>query len=398
MSVAPDALEGCPVCDSPRREPVLTLPCGRFDGSTLYPVLRLVRCGACGHFFNALSRAELDGLDRYYEGEYASVNLNGAASHGEGSYGPLFAAVSPHLPPDAEILDLGCGAGGLLNFLAKRGFNRLVGVEKLEAYALEARRRTPYPIELGDAEALPFADRRFDVVLLEQVLEHVVHPVKALREARRVLRPGGICCIGVPDAGRYGSCYFFDFYWLLIREHLQHFDGDHLRLLAAREGFELLDQRQTAFALMSERMVMPNLCTILRATERPAAVTLAPAPGRELEEYIEAETSRRAARARAIGEIASTGRPVYAWGIGREFLYLFEAARLKECRLAGLIDGNPLKRRDFSVASVRITDERVLSQAPSDSMLLITAVAHRDPIERAARSLGYGGEIFDLDA
>ena len=52
------------------------------------------------------------------------------------------------------------------------------------------------------------------------------------REAKRVLADDGYLCIGIPDASRYDKMYFFDFFWFLIREHIQHFDIEHLKLLA----------------------------------------------------------------------------------------------------------------------------------------------------------------------
>ena len=52
----------------------------------------------------------------------------------------------------------------------------------------------------GDATALPFADSSFDRILMSEVLEHVPDDAAALREAHRVLRPGGILAISVPHA------------------------------------------------------------------------------------------------------------------------------------------------------------------------------------------------------
>ncbi len=54
---------------------------------------------------------------------------------------------------------------------------------------------------VGDAYALPFADAAFDVVHAHQVLQHLARPLDALREARRVLRPGGIVAVRDVDYG-----------------------------------------------------------------------------------------------------------------------------------------------------------------------------------------------------
>jgi SAM-dependent methyltransferase len=99
-----------------------------------------------------------------------------------------------------HVADLGCGQGdyvrGLLAFTPD-----VVGVEYSES-AVELY-RSAHPgdqrVELGDIQRLRFADESFDVVLLNEVLEHVPDDRLALREARRVLRPDGHLVIFSPN-------------------------------------------------------------------------------------------------------------------------------------------------------------------------------------------------------
>ena len=51
----------------------------------------------------------------------------------------------------------------------------------------------------GDVHALPLADGSMDRAKVDRVLQHVQNPAKALAEARRVLRPGGLLCMAEPD-------------------------------------------------------------------------------------------------------------------------------------------------------------------------------------------------------
>ncbi|MBC7977120.1 MAG: 3-demethylubiquinone-9 3-O-methyltransferase [Myxococcales bacterium] len=93
-----------------------------------------------------------------------------------------------------RVLDLGCGAGFLSNYLAMRGHD-VTGIDTTPenltvARANDASRSARY--ELGDACALPYAAGSFDVVCAMDLLEHVEDPGQLIAEASRVLAPGGM--------------------------------------------------------------------------------------------------------------------------------------------------------------------------------------------------------------
>jgi SAM-dependent methyltransferase len=101
------------------------------------------------------------------------------------------------LPPAARVLDLGCG-GGHVSYAVAPHVGTVVAydlsAEMVEAVAAEARRRNLANVETaqGPAEALPFADQSFDAVFCRYTAHHWPDVRRGLREARRVLKPGGI--------------------------------------------------------------------------------------------------------------------------------------------------------------------------------------------------------------
>ncbi len=97
----------------------------------------------------------------------------------------------------AHILDVGCGLG--LYVRRFRDFSDGVyGVDTDPEKVQEASRTLPN-IHLGAAESLPFPDRMFDMVLSHEVFEHVDDDQEAVREAYRVLKPGGRLVVFVPN-------------------------------------------------------------------------------------------------------------------------------------------------------------------------------------------------------
>ncbi len=99
---------------------------------------------------------------------------------------------------DKDVLEVACGIGQGLGLLAKRA-KRVVGLDVDEGNVVRAREtysgRASVELVVGDAEELPFPDRSFDVVILYEAIYYLAHPDRFLREARRVLRPGGVVLV-----------------------------------------------------------------------------------------------------------------------------------------------------------------------------------------------------------
>jgi SAM-dependent methyltransferase len=111
----------------------------------------------------------------------------------EPAWRAVFAAVldRARLRAGDRLLDLGCGAGGLLAAARARGAG-VAGLDAADSLVAIARRRLPGArIEIGDMEALPFPDAAFDVVTAVNALQFAADPGRALAEAARVCRPAG---------------------------------------------------------------------------------------------------------------------------------------------------------------------------------------------------------------
>jgi 2-polyprenyl-3-methyl-5-hydroxy-6-metoxy-1,4-benzoquinol methylase len=106
-----------------------------------------------------------------------------------------------------EVLDVGCGWGGkAINYAERSGLRSIAGFDIPGVFrpdvpkALAAERGLENcEFVTGLAEQIPFGDERFDVAIVDDVLEHVQNPPRVLDECRRVLRPGGTLLIKFPS-------------------------------------------------------------------------------------------------------------------------------------------------------------------------------------------------------
>jgi SAM-dependent methyltransferase len=145
--------------------------------------------------------------DVYTHGHHESVLRSHRWRTAENSAAYLL----PHLRPHAVILDIGCGPGTITADLADRvPRGHVTGVDAAQDIIEQARGLTRgrgnLDFAAGDVYALDYPAGAFDVVHAHQVLQHLGDPVKALREMRRVTRPGGL--IAVRDAD-YGAMIWY---------------------------------------------------------------------------------------------------------------------------------------------------------------------------------------------
>jgi ubiquinone/menaquinone biosynthesis C-methylase UbiE len=186
----------------------------------------------------------------------------------------------PHLRPGQSLLDVGCGPGTITVDLAARvAPGRVVGVDHAAGILEQARKtaaeaKAQSQSQSGDADsagriefaqadvhALDFPDDTFDVVHAHQVLQHVGDPVGALREMRRVCKPGGIVAVRDSD---YRAFFWYPEsaelnWWLRLYDTVARANGGEpdagRRLWSwAREvGFSRVDPSASAWCFASDQ-------------------------------------------------------------------------------------------------------------------------------------------------
>lgn len=126
---------------------------------------------------------------------------------------------------DSVILDCACGRGFYLNMFRYVSSCKLVGLELDWEIIQKARQNVGHlpDVLLTNANIyhLPYAADTFDGVILSEILEHVERDVDGLKEVLRVLKPGGVVAITVPNAN-------YPFWWDPINKTLETLFGRHI--------------------------------------------------------------------------------------------------------------------------------------------------------------------------
>jgi len=189
---------------APPPVPAVCEACGAALGPArlAYRGLRYRRCAACGTGALATMPGESELRVRYeaaYPRTFAPARIRAPRRE---MLGGVLAQLRRHTAP-GRLLDVGCGGGHLLQVAGGAGWHA-IGSD-LSYAACVAARVAGAVVTQSQAGALPFRDGALDVVTLVNVLDHTVSARRTLDEAARVLRPGGLLVVRVPNGPMHAN-------------------------------------------------------------------------------------------------------------------------------------------------------------------------------------------------
>lgn len=389
----------CVVCRSDQYTNLLNLDCGGFDNSPLYKIVKLVCCDKCYHVFNFLSQFQIERLNTYYNEEYSLCNLESPNKKGDipGSssnesikrYKNLFNMISENITSDSKILDVGCALGGFLNFISAFVKNEnLYGIDSTENFVNLAKKSNLIEenIKCSGAESIPFDDGMFDILVIDQVIEHLVDPNIFFSEANRVIKNNGILCISLPKAQEYVGNSFFDFYFFLMREHIQHFGFRQLRKIAGRYGFSVINCITTYPNLISEIGTLPNLTLKFIKDNSYRNYESSDTLKYQIIEYIDESFIELIKKRNYIQSIDDN---ISIFGMSREFHYLYQNTQLNQYELK-LYDDIKTKQ-NMKVNGLHIFPSELID---NDATVFITSYAHIDTMKNKLINQGFKGKFI----
>jgi len=237
----------CPMCSSPSRPT-------EFHRELNGRRWTLARCRGCGQHFTAPIPTEED-MRGFYAGDYhRELRTPGGteAAFGE-KYARYAEALGRHLPA-GRVVDVGCATGLLVRMLRDRGYEA-EGIELNPESAAWGRSHYGVSIQNVPLERSGIAPGSLNALLFTDVLEHTGHPRDYLREAGRLLVPGGIALVTFPDLLSAESRYRRALSRLLRRDwlwtnchvplHTWEFTPKTAKACFAAAGFRVVEFRRS---------------------------------------------------------------------------------------------------------------------------------------------------------
>jgi SAM-dependent methyltransferase len=182
-----------------------------------------------------LGKYFLNSIDKFY------------ASKEESYFGSVRKEIQPLLPKKMDkVLEIGCGSGATLEWLKNdMGCSWVGGVELTMDAAFKAKDQLDFFLE-GDIEKikLPIEEASLDLILCLDVLEHLVDPWMIVRSLSKLLKPGGVIILSLPNIMHRSPMVplFFKDRWDYTPSGI--LDKTHLRFFTRKTAIELLEQAE----------------------------------------------------------------------------------------------------------------------------------------------------------
>ncbi|MEQ8288821.1 MAG: class I SAM-dependent methyltransferase [Gammaproteobacteria bacterium] len=239
-------LTTCPVCNAGNCQQRYWL----FDDRYGYPdMFVLMQCPSCAHQFlqHNLQQEEIGSLySNYYPRKHIQpehVKALPPAKNFTAWINGTHSRPCYRVPEKISLLDIGCGTGAALLYHRERGCE-VVGTETdenirpiAELYQLN--------VHFGPFQRDAFKTGCFDCITMEQVIEHLVDPLKLLADCRELLKPGGRIILSTPRPHGLGA-RMFGRRWVHwhVPYHLHFFSSKSMQLAAEKVGL-VIEERHT---------------------------------------------------------------------------------------------------------------------------------------------------------
>ena len=298
------------------------------------------------------------------------------------------------IEPDRSlaILDVGCSTGALLAAFKRRGYTDLEGLDPSPACGTVARDTHDILVRTGTAADVATLPRRFGLLILSAVLEHLVDPLQALRDAWQVLGADGLLFVEGPDVEGFAECAGAPFQEFSV-EHINYFSAASLSSLMRRAGFTdaVVERRQLPWR---SGVRVPVVHAVFRKTASGAPAERDEVSEAALTAYIQESERIEADVSSRIRKLADEGRAVLVWGVGTHTRHLLKAGALDGLQVAAWVDSDP-KVQGTEMRGVPVIGPEAVRQR-TEAILVSSGTVHHEILRQIRDDLGVDNEVVLL--
>jgi hypothetical protein len=328
----------CEICSGTNLQP-LHRQAFIVPGAEVIDHYDVVCCERCGFVYadNIPSQPE---QDAYYEesGRHLhAANLPDGLKAAHRDFFDFIIASLPKLDAGSAVLDVGSSMGHFLNLFKTSGFRDISGLEP-SAAASELAKST-YDIDVVPAALEDFRPgRRFDLVTLCGVLEHLVSLHDTVARIEQLLAVNGYLFVAVPDAASFGAGEPREPFLEFAPEHINFFTRQSLDNLLRKHGLKEVASASQWNDFYANRYLL----ALYSRGEAQDGVPCRDETGPDsVNRYIAFSSARMASVNGKINALADSAAPLIVWGAGSLASRLCATTRLASCKVLGFVDANP---------------------------------------------------------
>ncbi len=309
----------------------------------------IVSCVLCG-FVYVNNTPSQKYYDEYYKNQSKYEGVRTHEMHDDFTYKEFANILKNFIPKNSNILEVGCSTGKLLNFIKKKNYTKLIGIEPAPKCKKIAKKN--YGIEVITSTLDNFKGRKkYDLIIISAVMEHLTDIRSSVIKMYSLLNKNGMIYICVPDAGGFYK-NFNEPYGELSTEHINFFTEQSLSQL------------------------MSNCIKIFFKSDNNAIVSLWKKNNIEesgVNRYI-VESQKKMSN--VLKTIDSLPKNTIIWGVGALTQRLFKTTKIKN-KIFKFVDSNKnLIGKNFQDVEILSPDKLIDYNNP----ILISSYGFRDEI------------------
>lgn len=337
-----DVIRACPVCGSLEAEVILNVETAVMSNSVLPGEFSVVTCVTCGFIYQDCG-AKLSDYEEYYKSSNKYYSSPTIEKESRELFLNYIGVLRKFINKNSCILDMGCAGGAFLALLSDHGYTCLAGVDP-SAEAVWAINSRGIEACLGGVYSndLPFPEKRFDLIVLSGVMEHLYDLKGAVINIGKYLNDGGMIFVSVPDVERYceydnSVSYYFNL------EHINHFSSVSLSNLMQQYGYSCFDT--SLYSIRFGDSTVPAFSSLFKKGGIDSIRTRKDLVSAEsVKRYLSNAETKRAENFRLIDALFKSGEELMIWGAGSVASGMIQSTRLGSCNIKGFVDKDPGKQ------------------------------------------------------